>query len=70
MFDFMMVSLFKNSCPAPHRSESLSNLHDSAAAGLANAAALARFAARVLNWLWLDDGRDAGGGGRHVAVRY
>lgn len=45
-------------------------LHDDAGARLANAAALARFAARVLNWLWLDDRGNAGRGGRHVTVIY
>jgi hypothetical protein len=45
------------------------NLHDDAEAGLAQAAAFARFAARVLDWLRLDDGSSAGGGAAwHFAV--
>lgn len=43
-------------------------LHDGAAAGFADAAALAGFTAWVLDWLWLDDGRNAGGGGKHFAM--
>lgn len=45
-------------------------LHDNTGARLANAAALARFAARVFDWLWLDNGGNARGGGRHFAAVY
>lgn len=75
IYDFMMVSLSPNSLSLLllDRFEWISGsccvgLHDGAAAGFGNAAALAGLAARVLDWLWLDDGGNAGGGGRHFAV--